>query len=90
MSDELQRVIDSLADQVLVLEPGFRVVQANQALLQALGRGMGLTLPKDEDFVIIAIEAEDVLTFGEECTPTVEAAIPRAVEAVLAELEGEK
>ena len=53
----------------------------------ALGRGMGLTLPKDEDFVIIAIEAEDVLTFGEECTPTVEAAIPRAVEAVLAELE---
>ena len=53
----------------------------------ALGRGMGLTLPKDEDFVIIAIEVEDVLTFGEECTPTVEAAIPRAVEAVLAELE---
>jgi len=31
-----------------------------------------------------------VLTFGEECTPTVEAAIPCAVEAVLAELEGEK
>lgn len=56
----------------------------------ALGRGMGLTLPKDEDFVIIAIEAEDVLTFGEECTPTVEAAIPRAVEAVLAELVGKK
>ncbi len=52
----------------------------------ALGRGMGLTLPKDEDFIIIAIEVEDVLTFGEECTPTVEAAIPRAVEAVLTEL----
>jgi hypothetical protein len=31
-----------------------------------------------------------VLTFDEECTPTVEAAIPRAVEAVLAELEGKK
>jgi hydrogenase maturation protease len=53
----------------------------------ALGRGMGMTLPKDEDFVIIAIEVEDVLTFGEECTPTVEAAIPQAVEAVLTELE---
>ncbi len=52
----------------------------------ALGRGMGLTLPNDEDFIIIAIEVEDVLTFGEECTPTVEAAIPRAVEAVLTEL----
>lgn len=52
----------------------------------ALGRGLGLPLPDDEDFVIIAIEVEDVLTFGEECTPEVAAAIPRAVEAVLAEL----
>ncbi|MBE9508713.1 MAG: hydrogenase maturation protease [Chloroflexi bacterium] len=52
----------------------------------ALGRGLGLPLPDDEDFVIIAIEVEDVLTFGEECTPAVAAAIPRAVEAVLAEL----
>ncbi|MFQ6102320.1 MAG: PAS domain-containing protein [Anaerolineae bacterium] len=38
MSDELQRFIDSLADQVLVLDPGFRVVRANRALLEALGR----------------------------------------------------
>jgi len=53
----------------------------------ALGRGMGMTLPADEDFIIIAIEVEDVLTFSEECTPTVAAAIPNAVEAVLAELE---
>jgi len=53
----------------------------------ALGRGMGMTLPADEDFVIIAIEVEDVLTFGEECTPVVEEAIPRAAEAVLAERE---
>ncbi len=53
----------------------------------ALGRGMGMTLPTDEDFVIIAIEVEEVLTFGEECTPTVEATIPRAVEAVLEELK---
>ena len=52
-----------------------------------LGRGIGMTLPKDEDFVIIAIEAEEVLTYGEACTSTVDAAIPRAVEAVLAELE---
>ncbi len=53
----------------------------------ALGRGMGLTLPEDENFVIIAIQAKDVLTFGETCTPPVAAAIPRAVEMVLAELE---
>ncbi len=52
----------------------------------ALGRGMGMTLPDDESIVIIAIEVEDVLTFGEACTPAVAATIPRAVEAVLTEL----
>ena len=53
----------------------------------ALGRSLGLALPKDESLVIIGIEVEDVLTFGEECTPAVVEAIPRAVEAVLAELD---
>jgi signal transduction histidine kinase len=36
LNDELQRFIDSLADQVLILEPDFRVSRANKALLQAL------------------------------------------------------
>ncbi len=53
----------------------------------AFGRGLGMTLPMDENLTIIAIEAEDVLTFCEDCTPAVSATIPRAVEAVLAELE---
>jgi hydrogenase maturation protease len=53
----------------------------------ALGRSMGMTLPDDESIFIITIEVEDVLTFGETCTPVVAAAIPRAVEAVLADLE---
>ena len=53
----------------------------------ALGRRMGMKLPADEDFVIIAVEVEEVWTFGEECTLAVAEAIPRAVEAVLAELE---
>jgi hypothetical protein len=38
LSDELQRFIDSLTDQVMILEPGFRIVRANAALLLALGR----------------------------------------------------
>ena len=54
-----------------------------------LGRGMGMALPDNEAIAIVAIEVEDVLTFSEECTPAVTAAIPRAVEAVLAELAGE-
>jgi hydrogenase maturation protease len=53
----------------------------------ALGRGMGMKLPADEDFIIIAVEVEEVWTFGEECTLAVAEAIPCAVEAVLAELE---
>ena len=53
----------------------------------ALGRGMGMTLPTDEALSIVAVEVEDVLTFGEECTGAVAAAIPGAVDAVLAELE---
>ncbi len=53
----------------------------------ALGRGMGLRLPDDDDFVIVAVEVEDVLSFAEECTPAVRKAIPRAVDVVLAELE---
>jgi Ni,Fe-hydrogenase maturation factor len=45
-----------------------------------------MNLPPDEAIVFIAVEVEDVLGFGETCTPAVTAAIPRAVEAVLAEL----
>ncbi len=55
----------------------------------ALGRGMGMMLPADEDFVIVAIEVEDVLTFSESCTPAVEKAIARAVEVVLGALTSE-
>ncbi|MGB9689472.1 hydrogenase maturation protease [Thermogutta sp.] len=53
----------------------------------AFGRQMGLHLPLDDAIVLIAIEAEDVLTFGEECTPAVAAAIPQAVKLVQEILE---
>ena len=52
----------------------------------SLGRSLGMTLPGDPAITIIAVQVEDVLTLGEECTSAVTAAIPRAVEAVLAEL----
>jgi hydrogenase maturation protease len=53
----------------------------------AFGRGIGMTLPDDQNLTIVAIEVEDVLTFSEECTCGVRDAIPDAIEAVLAELE---
>jgi hydrogenase maturation protease len=52
-----------------------------------LGRQLDMKLPEDKDLIIFAIEVEDVLTFGETCTPTVARAIPRAVEILLAELK---
>jgi hydrogenase maturation protease len=53
----------------------------------ALGRGLGLSLPSDEDIAIFAVEVEDVWTFGESCTPAVARAIAGASETVLAFLE---
>jgi hydrogenase maturation protease len=49
-----------------------------------LGRRLGMKVPDDDAFEIIAIEAQDVLTFGESPTAAVAAAIPQAVDAVLA------
>ena len=51
-----------------------------------LGRRMGVALPPADAVVLFGIEAADVLTFAEQCTPAVEAAIPRVIEMVLAEL----
>lgn len=47
------------------------------------GRQAGAALPKNSDIHLVGIEAEDVLTFAECCTPAVHAAIPRAVAKVL-------
>lgn len=49
----------------------------------ALGRQAGLHLPKDDDILLVGIEAEDILNFGETCTPAVAAAVPLAVEEIL-------
>lgn len=52
----------------------------------AWGRRVGLALPADDAITIIAIEAEDVLTFGETLTPAVAAGAQGAVAAVLCAL----
>ncbi len=50
----------------------------------ASGQRLGMSLPKE--IRIVAIEVENVHDFGEEMTPAVTAAVPKAVEAVLREL----
>ena len=50
-----------------------------------LGRRLGLDMPRD--VILYAIEAEDLATFCDECTPEVKKAIPAAVKLVLEELK---
>ena len=54
----------------------------NLATALQFGRMAGAALPPNEQIRIVAIEAEDVINFGSECTPAVAAAIPRAVAEV--------
>jgi len=55
-------------------------------LATALELGEKLKLPLPKDITIFAIEAEDVTSFGEDCTPSVAQAIPECVDLVLREL----
>jgi hydrogenase maturation protease len=49
----------------------------------AFGRQAGAHLPADDQIQLVGIEAKDILTFSDECTPAVAAAIPQAAELVL-------
>ena len=58
-------------------------------------RRFGAALPPDEAIHVVAVEAADVWTFAERCTPAVAESVPRAAEMVWAllakmeEIEGE-
>jgi hydrogenase maturation protease len=58
---------------------------ADMATALEIGRRLGLPLPTEIE--VIAVEATDVTTFGEDLTPAVASAIPNAVEAVLDSLQ---
>jgi len=64
--------------------PTMHANAAHDATLKAaleLGRRLGASLPTEVN--IVAVEAVDVLDFGEELSPAVGAAVPAAVELVL-------
>lgn len=48
------------------------------------GKKLGLEMPKQ--IIIYGIEVKDIRTFSEECTPEVEAAIPKIVEEIMADI----
>lgn len=63
---------------------------ANLRTALDLGRRAGARLPADDGIMLIGIEASDVLSFDENLTPEVEAAIPGAVDLILDELREER
>jgi hydrogenase maturation protease len=81
------------AGQIRLLDPGnFSLARHLSSphqvdLISALELGRRLELPMPSTFSIVAVEAQDVVTFGEELTAEVEQAIPEAVDTVLHELE---
>jgi len=48
-----------------------------------VGRSMNISLPRDEDVLIVAIETEIIYDFSETLSTSIEAALPQAVMAVL-------
>ena len=60
--------------------------QINLATALELGRLLNLAMPKK--ITIFTVEAKDITTFSEKCTPKVEQAIPEVVKMVLKELVG--
>jgi len=55
-------------------------------LVTALELGKMLDLAMPQEITIFAVEAKDITSFSEKCTPEVERAIPEAIKMVLEEL----
>jgi len=60
--------------------------QINLATALELGKMLNLAMP--QEITIFAVEAKDITTFSEKCTPEVEQAIPKLVKMVMEELVG--
>jgi hydrogenase maturation protease len=58
--------------------------QINLVTALELGKILGLAMP--QEITIFAVEAKDITSFSEKCTPEVEQAIPEVVKMVLQEL----
>ena len=75
-----------LTPQDIGSQGDYSYLHHNMGLIKMLELGKRLTMPMPEEMSILAIEAEDMTTFGESLTPEVEKAIPSAVELVLSEI----
>jgi hydrogenase maturation protease len=60
--------------------------QINLVTALELGKMLNLAMPRE--ITVFAVEARDITTFSEKCTPEVEEAIPDVVKMVLEDLAG--
>jgi hydrogenase maturation protease len=60
--------------------------QVNLVTALELGKMLNLAMPRE--ITVFAVEAKDITTFSEKCTPEVEKAIPEVVKVVLEDLVG--
>jgi hydrogenase maturation protease len=87
------QTVGGKAGQIYRLDPGAFDTARHTAsahgidFTTALEFGKKLGIPLPQQIIIFAIEALDVSTFSEECTPEVRQAIPICVEMVLQELK---
>jgi len=65
------------------IEKSGRYNQHSTGLLQALELGRALGWPMPEKVTIVAVEAGDVCSFGDELTPAVARAVPVALQTIL-------
>jgi hydrogenase maturation protease len=79
--------IHRLAPDAIATQRSASAHDVNLPTALEFGRQAGMDLPPNEEIHLVGIEAADILTFSEQCTPEVETAIPRAVEVVLELLE---
>jgi hydrogenase maturation protease len=73
--------LDSLADLTVGHSASAHDLSLKKAL--EMGRNMNVSLPADCNVFVVAIEAAHVYEFGENLSPSIEAAVPIAVQQVL-------
>jgi hydrogenase maturation protease len=76
-----------LAPDAISTQHSASVHDVNLPTALEFGRKAGMALPKNEHILLVGIEAQDILTFSEHCTPAVEASIPLAVGMVIQAIE---
>ena len=86
----LPGTIHRLAPDDLPTQHSASAHDASLSAALALGRAAGAHLPTNDEVLLIGIEAAETEVFDERCTPSVAAAIPRAVEVLKDELALER